>query len=385
MERSFPYLLCVLALSLALACSVAAQATAPSGPYGFVVNASQIDSAGANGGALIGIMNFDGAGNVSGNAILKPRNPDPQQAQAVPTALTGTYSTNPDGTGAVTLSLDIGFGITFAMVTTEGGQGIQLMQTDCDPCGADFTVQGQAGATGSLSGAMPIALFYPGATGTIPVTLSAGISASTGTPVYTAAAASGNGAAQCPDGSTGTWTASVPALTVVLNGSGGKGNFLASVVGTLCGQTDFETLSGLVTGSTGAVAVNLVLHGTGFVVNGTARSAKGGSLNGSYGFQFSYSPFPAGSVGVAKFDGAGNVTVSVTAVGAGFTSAQSFTQTGTYSVNPDGTGTINLKNASGQAGPSFAFVITDGGSQLLLLRTDNNTGFDVSYGTGRLQ
>ena len=58
--------------------------------------------------------------------------------------------------------------------------------------------------------------------------------------------------------------------------------------------------------------------GAGFVINGIARTAgSGGSLNGSFGFQLNYSPFPAGTVGVMKFDGAGNVAVSLTSVGGG--------------------------------------------------------------------
>ena len=123
------------------------------------------------------------------------------------------------------------------------------------------------------------------------------------------------------------------------------------------------------------------------MINGIARSAaRGGSLNGSYGFQLNYSPFPGGTIGVMKFDGAGNVAVSLTSVGGGNSSPAAATFAGTYSINSDGSGTINLRAASGQsAGPAFAFVITDGGSQLLLLRTDSNPGFNVSFGIARLQ
>jgi hypothetical protein len=66
-RKSFRRAASVLVLTVTLACSfAAAQSTAPSGSYGFVVNAFQIDSNGANGGALVGIINFDGAGNVTG-------------------------------------------------------------------------------------------------------------------------------------------------------------------------------------------------------------------------------------------------------------------------------------------------------------------------------
>ena len=383
-KRSFPRLVSVLVLTLTLICTVAAQSTSPSGSYGFVVNAFQIDSNGANGGAVLGVINFDGAGNATGTATLKPRDTNAQNTQPVPTTFTGTYSSNPDGTGSVKLAFDVGFGATFAMVTTDGGQGIQLVSTDCSNCGANVPLQLQGT---SLSGALPMGLFFQGAMGTIPISLS-NVTKSNGGPtslVWAADLATGSGMAQCPDGSTGNWTASVRTVTLAV--TNGSGNFLASADGIVCGQADFETLSGLVTSSVGSGgAITLVLHGSGFVVSGIARVAGGGSLNGSYGFQLNYSPFPAGAVGVMKFDGAGSAAVSTTSVGGGNSSPLTATLTGTYSINSDGSGAINLKAASGQgAGPQFAFVITDGGSQLLLLRTDNNAAFDVAFGTARLQ
>jgi hypothetical protein len=395
--RSFPRLASVLFLTLTLLCAfayfapanslraVAAQSTSPSGSFGFVGGVSQIDSNGSNGGALLGVMNFDGAGNVTGTGTLKPRDTNNQNAQAVPTTFTGTYSSNPDGTGSLTLNFDVGFSATFAVVTTDGGQGFQFVETDCTPCGADAPLQGQAL---SLSGGLPIALFLQGATGNIPLSLTGVNSAGGGAIVYTAAAATGSGTAQCPDGSKGTWTASVPTLTVALNGGGSvHGNFFAAVFGTICGQADFETLSGLVTGTISpSGATSLVLHGTGSVFSGVARAAQaGGSLNGAYGLLLNFQPFPAGAVGVMKFDGAGNVAVSLTAVGGGSSTPGTSTLSGTYSINPDGSGTINLKAPSGQPGPAYSFVITDGGSQLLLLRTDANPVFDVAFGTARLQ
>jgi len=61
------------------------------------------------------------------------------------------------------------------------------------------------------------------------------------------------------------------------------------------------------------------------------------------------------------------------------------TQTGTYSVNPDGSGTISLAPTQpGGNGQTYALVITDGGSGLLLLQT-NRAGNGVSFGTGRRQ
>jgi len=137
--------------------------------------------------------------------------------------LTGTYSSNPDGSGSVTITLDTGTIFTFATVITDGGQGLQLVATSC----------------------------------------------------------SGG----CKFGGTA-------------------------------------------------------------LISGVARAAYAGSPKGSYGFQLTISPQSAGSIGVASFDGGGNVALSLTFVGNTVTSGQpsliSGTQTGTYSVNPDGSGTISL-------------------------------------------
>lgn len=355
--------------------AVAAQNASPSGSFGFVANAYQMDSGGQNGLALVGIMNFDGAGNVSGPVIAKPRS---TFGTTVPASFTGTYTSSPDGASSVTLAFDLGFPLTFAVVPTEGGQGFQLLSTDTPGAtGPAFRGQGL-----SFSGPLPIGLLFQGATGNIPLSLTGVRGAGAGgaplpgpgITVYTAAAATGSGTARCPDGSMGTWTASVPALTIVTNDQ--SGNFLATVAGTLCGRPNTMNLSGLAIFN----GPTLALHVPGTVVSGIARAAQaGGSLNGAYGFQVNSWPFPAGAIGVMNFDGAGNVAISTTTHGDDPTARANFT--GTYSVNPDGSGTIT------SPGPSFAFVITDGGSQLLLLRTDNNNDakFSTSFGTARLQ
>jgi hypothetical protein len=187
----------------------------------------------------------------------------------------------------------------------------------------------------------------------------------------------------------------VPSVTLAVNpdipsvaSTGGTlaGNFFGAAIGSICGQPDFETISGLVTGTVSpGGGTTLVLHAiTGAVASGVARIVNGGSLNGSYGYQLSFTPFPAATLGTMNFDGAGNVTGSLTSTSQG--GAINFGAfTGTYSINSDNTGTINLVQPSGQPGATFAFVLTDGGSQLLLLRTDTTPQFDVAYGTARLQ
>jgi hypothetical protein len=76
--RSFRRLVSVLALALTLICSfayfapanslraVAAQNTPLSGSFGFLINESFFMRPNNNGTAVLGVMNFDGAGNVSG-------------------------------------------------------------------------------------------------------------------------------------------------------------------------------------------------------------------------------------------------------------------------------------------------------------------------------
>ena len=63
------------------------------------------------------------------------------------------------------------------------------------------------------------------------------------------------------------------------------------------------------------------------------------------------------------------------------------TMSGTYSINPDGTGTIALKASSAQSPDlTLAFVVTDGGSGLLLVRTEAGTpNSNVEFGSARLQ
>ena len=273
--RMFPRLVSVLVLTLTLICSyayltpenlrtVAAQSMPPSGSFGFLINSWLDPQTNDSGTGLLGVMNFDGAGNVTGSVTFQRGSTGAKAAATSVATLTGTYSSNPDGTGSVTVTLGGVLTFTFAMVITDGGQGFQLVGTNL--------------VGGDASGA---------------------------------------------------------------------------------------------------------------VIDGFARAAQAGSLKGSYGFQLNNSPVPAGTIGVVSFDGAGNAAVSFTSVGVGNNPSQppvsSGRLTGTYSINPDGSGTINLPAAVGQAGNStYAFVIIDGGSGLLLLQTDG-TGHDVSFGTARLQ
>jgi len=90
------------------------------------------------------------------------------------------------------------------------------------------------------------------------------------------------------------------------------------------------------------------------------------------------------TVGVVTFDGAGNVTASYTSISGGV--VQTGTASGTYTVNPNGTGAI--KFVTGSNPPQFAMTITSSAAGLAhgvqLLRTDNTSNV-VESGTALLQ
>jgi len=124
--------------------------------------------------------------------------------------------------------------------------------------------------------------------------------------------------------------------------------------------------------------------------------AQSPTLAGSYGFSITvpYAGNDNGTgviQGVVTLDGAGNATggggVSVgvdpdpNATGPQVQPTQS--NQGTYTVNPDGTGTITFQNPNGKT-TSISFVITDGGSQLMLVVTAG-LGNAVGTGTARKQ
>ena len=273
--RLLSRLVSALVPPLTLICSVtyvSAQSMPSSGPFGFLVNTSTFMRPNNNGTAVLGVINLDGAGGVTGSYTFEQGSSQNAGKTALNVAgsLTGTYSMNPDGTGSITVNLDAGLALTFALVIDSGGQSLRLVETNC---------------------------FF---------------------------------------------------------GGQGCNNFAA-------------------------------------MTSGYARSAPAGSINGSYAVQLISSPNPNGTIGVMNFDGAGNVTLSFTSVAPGKddTTGQmpviSGNLTGTYSTNPDGSGTIHLNGAIGQMGNSaFAFVVTDGGSGLLLMLTDG-TASDVWYGSARQQ
>ena len=280
----------MLVFALAMAGTAVAQAVPPQvGPYGFVVNTASSNNPCVQGGSgILGVINFDGVGGITGSYTLElgtgGQCGGPQQPVTVPGNLTGTYVANPDGlTWTTTLDLHVVTGNfdehvigTFVMVVSGQGRGLQLALTGC--------------------------------------------------------------------------------------------------TGFLCDLSE-NVVS----------AIGEVQSG------GSTKTISKGFLTGSYGMQSTKNvPSPQTSVEVWTFYPNGTVTLSGTAVAPGPTvvctgnSAGCGLQ-GTYSVNPDGTGTITIPPPpGGQNTKTFVFVVTNGHSGLLALQT-NRAGDGVLYEVGQLQ
>jgi hypothetical protein len=105
------------------------------------------------------------------------------------------------------------------------------------------------------------------------------------------------------------------------------------------------------------------------------------SLKGNYGFTASgFFPNGAGDApivasGVATLDGEGTATATITASFDG--SVQTFPYTGTYSVNPDCTGSITATPGSGLA--SFSIVVVRGGAEILGVDIDPGNTWMIDF------
>ena len=145
--------------------AVAAQSVAPTGAFGYLIHAAFAQVATSTsfptGVAILGVMNFDGAGTCTGPYTYEIDSDSAQVKQTTTGMLTGTYTTNPDGTGSITVSLDLGVNLTLAVVAAEGGQSLRLFATsfqfpatNCGCAIGGITLTGIARATPapSLSG-----------------------------------------------------------------------------------------------------------------------------------------------------------------------------------------------------------------------------------------
>ena len=124
--QAFSRLVFILVFALAVAGTLAAQGTSPVGPYGFVLNGTYSDASIQGGVAVMGQMNFDGVGSVSGSYTFEIGSGGTNQEGSVTGTLTGSYSTNPGGTGTLSVALDMGLNATLAMVVDNRGRSLQL-------------------------------------------------------------------------------------------------------------------------------------------------------------------------------------------------------------------------------------------------------------------
>jgi hypothetical protein len=363
-----------------------AQTPAPSGTYGFLANIYEMEQAGWTGGAVIGVLKIDEAGNVTGAGTFQGRDSVNPSQQVGPVNFTGTYTVIYYGVGVLEMIFEDGYKAVFAVVTTDGGQTLQFT-TFATGAGNPALRGGPQPLT--LTGGVPAYLLFPqlrDVTGGISLVVRRG---SPNANVFTGSGATAGGTATCPDGSAGEWTASVENVTIAASTAGDNGamagNFLLSANTKSCGEEGWKTLSGLTTGSFLPSGSVLLLRNFGSFIRGTAKAIRGVSLAGTYGLQSDFWPYPGGLLANITFDGVDGVSATFINGNANgeFTAAD---RTGKYKINDDGSGTIDLNTPTGEpGGPSYSIVVVDNGSSFLFLRTKANPQFSVSFGLARLQ
>ena len=354
------------------------------GTYAFLGSAKQYDSFGETGGAILAVLNFDGGGNISGTAFLKGRTGEPQDGDTGTGSVQGTYTTNADGSGTAALNFtDFQFSVKLAMVITDGGKSIQFADGpgSMGPASLNPTLQGSPDrVAGGVPGGFFLQSFRPGAqaSGMIPITLNR--TYNDGVAVYSLGApATGSGTVTCPDGTSGSWSATIPSITAVMKNS--SGNFVMPVLTSACGGNNASDYSGLANLNFTPNGINLVLHLTGYYIAASARLITGGSPLGAYGIQYIGEPFPNAGLEIMTFDGSGGIKTSL------LTAAGTTTFTGTYTTNSDGSGTITLASDSNPSAPqvTFAYVAADASTIYLLRTSGGGSGGDVITGVGHLQ
>lgn len=358
---------------------VAAQSQAPAGKYGFLLNEYRMDSAGRTGGAGVGVVDIDGAGKVAGSVTFQGRDPVDPAANAGTFRFGGSYTAISEGVGILELDFEDGFRLLLATVTADHGQTLELMSPNFGSGnsvvrGSDQTLNGLLFVSRVIEGAGP--------TDAVPITVRR---PNANSKVFTGGG-SASGKMTCPDGSVGEWSVTVDNVTIALEGvhnnGPAAGNYLLAASTKFCGNEDWTTLSGLVTGSFAPAGSVLRLQNNGSVWSGTARAIQGRSLQGLYALHATTWPFPGGNEMILYFDGEGGVRGTVI-----FPVEREFGAMdwiGTYAVGDDGSGTINLKNADGQPGPSFSIVVVENGTAFLFIRTGANPqGGSVMFGQAR--
>ncbi|MBV6429979.1 MAG: hypothetical protein IANPNBLG_00082 [Bryobacteraceae bacterium] len=379
--------LAMLGASMVLpVCGIAEDGPSLTGTYAVLLQSRQSDSFGETGGAILSVLQFDGAGAISGTAVLKVRTGDLSEGGTGSGSVRGTYTIGADGMGRVDLEFpEFQYSVKLAVVITGGGKRILLVDA---PGNSGFfalnpTLHGaEEKVTGALPGGYFLQSFRPGAKtkGTIPVTLTR--TYNDGVAIYSLGEpATSGGEVTCPDGSAGDWLVTIPSLTAVMENN--SGNFLMSVRAAGCGGDEIKNFSGLANLFFTPDGINLVLHLTdGLLITGSGRAADGTSPQGVYGVQLTGEPFPNAALQVLTFDGSGGITA--TGISGGGEAAFS----GTYTTNPDGTGVITMTpEANPSAAPAtFFYAIAGEGDTIYTLRTSGGGGgADVVVGTGHHQ
>jgi hypothetical protein len=102
------------------------------GAYGFQATNSPAPA------SSLGVLSFDGAGNASMSVTFVGLAGANGQPNIFTGTSTGTYSSNPDGSGALTFTMANGNMQTYVFVVTDGGSGILFLQTNRSGNGVSF-------------------------------------------------------------------------------------------------------------------------------------------------------------------------------------------------------------------------------------------------------
>ena len=113
-----------MAVPMALAQAPAYNNGSLKGSYGFLI-AQWTSSPSESAFNSLGVMTFDGAGNLSGSFTTNAG------GTVITGTFSGTYSVNSNGTGSMSFEIT-GYGtVTNAFVVDASTKNLQLLQTDC--------------------------------------------------------------------------------------------------------------------------------------------------------------------------------------------------------------------------------------------------------------
>ncbi len=118
------------------------------GSYGFQV-ARWTSNSSNNAENILGVITFDGVGNVSGSYT------DNSAGTVTTGTFSGTYSVKSNGTGSMSFKPSSGSKVTLALVIDGSGKNLQFMETDCKnkPCSSVSSGTAVAQVSSSFSNA----------------------------------------------------------------------------------------------------------------------------------------------------------------------------------------------------------------------------------------